>query len=301
MMEEHIYRVAGLPFRVLLPAGTDADRMLPSFRPFRSRGEDCGEYLFRFTADGTLPLAEQEWGFVEESSSDLGHVRLLESPAGYRVEVRSTAGGTVHVMHSDARFTEISAQWHTADPRAGQVLCSMLRIVFSQAVLQRGGISLHAAAVALDGKAYLFMGRSGTGKSTHAVLWQRRFPQAELLNDDNPTVRMEDGRAVAYGTPWSGKTPCYKDKSFPIGGIVRLAQAGVNRFTLQEGTDAFITVLPGCSVIRRDSFLHAAFCDTLAELAGAVTVGRMECLPDTEAAQVCADALRAAQGQELKH
>lgn len=135
------------------------------------------------------------------------------------------------------------------------------------------------------------MGKSGTGKSTHAVQWLKCFPKSELLNDDNPTIRMESGRSIAYGTPWSGKTPCYKNRCFPVGGIVRLRQADANRFVLQKDVDAFITLLPGCSAIRLHSYLCNGLYDTLAETVSAVPVGELDCLPDEGAALLCEESL----------
>lgn len=292
MMKEYYYRIAGFTIMLYAPEAFDMNRLLPSFRPFRCGGECCEGLLYRFVIGPPMLPSKGECELVEESFNDLGYVRLLRLTEGYRVEVRSTVGGMVYYVHTDSRFTFATAALALDDPRAGEVLCSMLRIVFSQAVLYRGGISLHAAAVTLGGKAYLFMGKSGTGKSTHAALWLRCFPGSGLLNDDNPAVCIKDGRVVVYGTPWSGKTPCYKNECFLLGGIVRLVQAGVNRFIPQEGVDAFITVLPGCSVIHTDACLHGELCNTLVTLIEGIPVGVLECLPEEEAALLCAGALR---------
>ena len=57
----------------------------------------------------------------------------------------------------------------------------------------------------------MLLGKSGTGKSTHSRLWLKYIPDTKLLNDDNPAVRIMDNNTIMiYGTPWSGKTPCYK-------------------------------------------------------------------------------------------
>lgn len=37
------------------------------------------------------------------------------------------------------------------------------------------------------------------------------------MNDDNPVVRVIDGEAMIYGSPWSGKTPCYRQVKAPLG------------------------------------------------------------------------------------
>lgn len=77
---------------------------------------------------------------------------------------------------------------------------------------------VHAAAVIYENHSYLFLGPCGTGKSTHADLWVKHIDGAELLNGDNPVVRIMNGRAFAYGSPWSNKQPCYRNVSSPIGG-----------------------------------------------------------------------------------
>ena len=81
-------------------------------------------------------------------------------------------------------------------------------VLFAMASSVRSTALFHSAVVSYQGKGYMFLGRSGTGKSTHASLWRRYIEGTELMNDDNPAVRIRpDGTAMVYGTPWSGKTP----------------------------------------------------------------------------------------------
>ena len=122
---------------------------------------------------------------------------------------------------SDPVFDNAAACQRPEDPYLGEVLSSMLRILYAQAALVRDAVSVHASCVSLEGRGYLFLGRSGTGKSTHARRWLEAFPGCHLLNDDNPVLRVEDGTVTAYGTPWSGKTPCYRNEYAPVAGIVR--------------------------------------------------------------------------------
>ncbi|MBO6066250.1 MAG: transposase, partial [Lachnospiraceae bacterium] len=82
---------------------------------------------------------------------------------------------------------------------------------------------MHASVTMHAGKGYLFLGKSGTGKSTHSQLWINNIEGCELLNDDNPVLRVEDDGSVrVYGSPWSGKTPCYRNLDVPVGAIVDL-------------------------------------------------------------------------------
>lgn len=290
-MKTYYYKVGGFLFSVCLPADMDAETLLPSFRSFRmTEHVENEERLFDFSVLATdeLPASETR-ELLEETDNDMGHLNLYAIAEGYMVEVVNDS--YTHRIRSNADFSSVKAYLQREDIHTGAALSSLLRIAYAQAILGHNAVSIHAAAVYHEGQAYLFMGTSGTGKSTHASLWIKHIPHTELLNDDNPTVRIVDGKAYAYGTPWSGKTACYKNLSFPIGGMVRLRQAPMNSFCRKEGVEAFITIYPGCSVIAEDKRLLNSLYDTLAQLAGIVTVGTMDCLPDMAAAQLCRHAL----------
>lgn len=100
-------------------------------------------------------------------------------------------------------------------------------IMFARHLLKYQGTYLHASAVILDGKAYLFSANSGTGKSTHTEKWCRLFG-ATYLNDDKPALRYIDGTWMAYGTPWSGKNDLSSPVGVPLGGIAFLERGEEN-------------------------------------------------------------------------
>lgn len=279
-------------------------------------GDDgsTSETLFRFTLQAEAIEVPEEAKLAEVDDNDMGHTRLSKSANGsYCLELwydhpeerqnsgsesgndalancATANGGAVPrpgIFIANADFTNITASVAPDSLDCGLVLTSMLRIAFAQAILRRDGISIHASAVAADGKAWLFLGKSGTGKSTHARLWLRNIPGSRLLNDDNPAVRLVDGKAVAFGTPWSGKTPCYRDESAPVGGFVRLRQGDADIFTEKEDVAAFVALLPSCSVIHSDANLQSMLYDTLTRLSERVPVGELTCLPDDESAIVC--------------
>lgn len=285
------FRVGGFLFSLTLPQRQDVSSLLPSFSPFRCEPEADEPQLFMFTTEGQPLCLTGREQMIEQSESDLGLVSLWRSEDGYVMQVRHTAGSPSHTLHCNEDFTRMSATLHWTDPMAPSVLSSMLRMAFAQAILPHEAISLHAAAVVLSDKAYLFMGQSGTGKSTHARLWQQSFPGCRLLNDDNPMLRLHDGQVWAYGTPWSGKTPCYRTERCQVQGIVRLAQAPHNRFLPATEVDAFSLLLPGISAIGQHERYYQCMADTLVQVALAVRVGTLECLPDEAAARLCAASL----------
>ena len=290
---EHSFRVAGFWMSVRLPESWDVVALLPSFRPFMH--EMCGEGIRLFDcvvrpASDIRPV-EHQGVLIDETVNDMGSIRLFSNSGGYRVELSVEQQRGTHLMQASRDFSEISVQLCTGDNEAGRMLSSLLRIAYSQAVLRHDSLAIHASSVYVDERGYLFLGKSGTGKSTHSSLWMRHIPGARLLNDDNPTVRIIDGKAYVCGTPWSGKTPCYVDRIFPIGGMVRLNQASENRFCIQEGADAFVALFPGCSAICWDEVLRSHLYDTVARLADMVPVGLLDCRPDEEAVLLCSRAL----------
>lgn len=64
---------------------------------------------------------------------------------------------------------------------------------------------MHSSVVRSDGRGYCFTARSGTGKTTHSLLWKEAFPGSEIINGDKPIYKYENGVFYAYGTPFCGK------------------------------------------------------------------------------------------------
>lgn len=97
-------------------------------------------------------------------------------------------------------------------------------------LLKYEGMMLHASAVEYDGKAYLFSGYCGVGKSTHTRLWRELFgTSVRIFNDDKPALRFIDGKWYAYGTPWCGKNNININMKVPLAGICFMKQAQHNK------------------------------------------------------------------------
>lgn len=185
-----------------------------------------------------------------------------------------------------------SATLHLSGFQTKAALDNSLMIQFAMASACMGTVLFHAAAVRLNERGYMFLGKSGTGKSTHARLWLQNIPGTELMNDDNPAVRVKaDGTAVVYGTPWSGKTPCYRNISAPIGGIVLLSQAPYNKIVRLKGIGAYAAVVPSISGKRWDQRIADGLHETENALAGNIPVWHLDCLPDADAAMICKEAI----------
>lgn len=149
---------------------------------------------------------------------------------------------------------------------------------------------VHSSAIVCNGRAVLFLGESGTGKSTHTRLWRENIAGAVLLNDDSPFIGFVDGRATAFGAPWSGKTPCYKQEHYPIAAIVGLSQAPHNAIRPLRSVHAIGALLPSLTpAFGYDDELQDRMLATLSKIISQVPVYHLECLPDAAAARLSYD------------
>lgn len=166
---------------------------------------------------------------------------------------------------------------------------------FYRQLLQFDGMMLHASAVVVDGRAYLFSANSGTGKSTHTQLWLKHFgDRAYILNDDKPALRLHDGVWYAYGTPWSGKHDISVNIGVPVAGIALVERSEENTIAPFDGTEAILAVLR--QVNRpKDTVFRKQLLKLLDKLISEIPVWRLQCNMEPEAAQV---AYRAMSGQK---
>ena len=113
---------------------------------------------------------------------------------------------------------------------------------FYEKLLDFQGMFLHASAVAVDGKAYLFSAPCGVGKSTHTALWQDYFgkEKAIIINDDKPAIRFMDGNFYVFGTPFSGKTD--NNIKVPLKAICFLEQAKENTIRKMSAVEALMQI-----------------------------------------------------------
>ena len=167
-----------------------------------------------------------------------------------------------------------------------------LMVMYALSTAGSQTVLFHSSVVSLHHHAYMFLGKSGTGKSTHSSLWLKHIEGTSLVNDDNPVVRrMPDGFYV-FGSPWSGKTPCYRNVRYPLGALVQLSQAPYNAIHRLRPLEAYAVLVPSISGKRWDKQVAAGLHETENLLASEVPVWHLECLPDEAAAQLCSSEIR---------
>lgn len=299
------YKVAEHIFEI--EAGEDILALLSNYAPFAYDGE--GESIFRLKVlpSGT-PSSEGDRGclvYTDTSDDDMPRIEVYktssDSPRGesgwmFRISTSKT-GPVVSEICCTADFREASVSvTDQVQTRFAIDNAAMLLYAFSTA--DKGTLEMHASVTVKDGKGYLFLGHSGTGKSTHSRQWLETYEDAWLLNDDNPIVRTPSDspclggeKAMVYGSPWSGKTPCYKNAGVPIGGIVKLSQAPENTMTPLRLPEAYAYVLSSSSGLKILPEMMDALYETISQLIQSVGCWHLDCLPNHDAAHVCHDAM----------
>ena len=289
------FSIAAHIMEVVMPDTVDLERLLPSLQPFSCNSSGGKEVMcsLRIT-ESPMDIEADSAKVLYEVSGVLGYwFCLMETEKKYIVDIQFVENGNHFQMISDKTFSTATAYVDFEDKFANYIVSLFLMIVFAQSAVLRKTILIHASVIEKEQKGYAFLGKSGMGKSTHSSLWLRYVEGAELLNDDNPAIRIEeDGSVSVYGTPWSGKTPCYKNRQAQLKAMVRLEQAQANRFTWKKGIDALITILPGCTSMRWNELLYTEMCNLLEEIIGKVKIGYLACLPNRDAALLCYEEMK---------
>lgn len=149
----------------------------------------------------------------------------------------------------------------------------------------------HASAVAVDGQAYVFAAKSGTGKSTHTALWRRKFgDRAVMVNDDKPFVKIKDGATYVCGSPWSGKHKLSENVILPVKAVCLLCRGDENRIYRINEKEA-LPYLYEQTYRPDDPEKLAKTIALLDKLASTAGLFRLFCNMDPEAADIAYEAM----------
>lgn len=167
---------------------------------------------------------------------------------------------------------------------------AVYRKIATEAV-SRGRLLMHGSVIAVDGRAYMFTARSGTGKSTHVRLWRQLFGErAVMINDDKPLLKVTEQETRIYGTPWDGKHRLSTNTSAPLQAICILTRAAENTIREIKPAEA-VNMLIMQTFRPEDSTLLLSTFDLLDRMARNVRFYLLGCNMDPEAAVVSSQAM----------
>ena len=153
-------------------------------------------------------------------------------------------------------------------------------------------ILFHGSCVAVDGAAYLFAAKSGTGKSTHARLWRELLGErAVMVNDDKPLIRITEEGPLVCGTPWNGKHRLGANLAVPLRALCVLERAEENRIVPLTPEEARMPLLQQ-TYRPMDPAALGKTLELLDRLAGSVKLYRLGCNMDPEAARLSYETMK---------
>jgi hypothetical protein len=263
--------------------------LMRSYYPFLVDSAEGHDLLFEITIDDDLkpiPKAQRE------------RIREFETGNGSIIVDELEMGGHQFIF-KDMEGIECSMFQITPDGK--QVKCALtgnydmrsfgihnaMMLSYAVAGSFKDTVLIHASLVRQNGYGYAFHAISGTGKSTQVSMWLRFLPGCDLMNDDNPVIRVIDGKPYIYGSPWSGKTPCYRNIKAPLGALTRIDRDDHNWVEPLSPIEAFTSVLPSCSSLKWDVPTYHRVGDTVSKIVQKTKVSILHCLPNREAAEVC--------------
>ena len=285
------YRVGGHVFCVAFLDDCNDESLIPSFSRFKI-DEPAEPLLFTLTVDDSFRFSQRGQEIGQFDCGGCNHGVYCTENIEYQYEISDVQNVLCSYMQASADFKEVSVSilgetWSQRNYGLNNAL--MMSYAFASA--DQLTMLMHASVIRHQGKGYLMTAPSGTGKSTHTRLWYDNIPGCDLMNDDNPVVRIVKGEAIVYGSPWSGKTRCYRNIQAPVGGIVRIQQRPENSIRKLSPLQAFSNLLPAISNMKWDERVYKGVCDGISELIRLCGMYELGCLPDAAAAHLCHDTI----------
>lgn len=271
-------------------------KLLPSYNAFFLEQEVQEESLFVAQVVGELSLKGKEIFCFDWDNAQCKIYRDAQGDYAFALQRMNCAD--TYIMHASSDFKCLKMALYGVGVEDAFALNNFLMMGFAFASASQQTLMIHASVIRNAGHGYLFLGVSGTGKSTHSDLWLECVPGSELLNDDNPIIRLFAEDVVVFGSPWSGKTPCYRNTSAPIGALVRLHQAPTNNIVRLPPIQGFAQVLSSCSLMKWDKMILDGITETVSQLSMVVPIFELKCLPDADAASLCYNTVTHGAGQD---
>jgi len=262
--------------------------LLPSFEPFAT-DERPENLLSVITVDDNLtPIKKEYRERIGKFDTGNGETVVDKLPdGGYQYIIKDIYEQECCLLQTNKEFSVCRCALNGNERMRGFGLNNAMMLIFAFAGCWKQALLIHASVVRHKEKAYAFIAKSGTGKSTHSNLWLNNIPGCDLVNDDNPVVRVINDEVFLFGSPWSGKTPCYRQLKVKLGAIVRIDRAKKNSIDKESPVAGFASLLPSCSSMKWDKDIFGAICDNVTMVLERVNIYTLHCLPDKEAAELC--------------
>lgn len=259
--------IAGLRIDVAVEASVV--EALPNLQPFVVSGSDDVPAICQIQTG--QPLLGEETPPALTSYSEEKTIHVWFKPDACKLSLYSALTDRTYWLQADRHWCMVQTDWIPDSSESFVCLNDIIMIAFVYRSAFYGAVTVHASAVAIQEQGCVFVGPSGIGKSTHSRLWLQHIPGVRLLNDDQPVLRLHsDGTVRLYGSPWSGKTTCYRNEGVRLKTLFFMEQALENRLTRLSGIETFQQLMKSTSLMGRDTITFQAISQTQAGICGTV-------------------------------
>ncbi len=297
IMKTNRYRIAEFNLIITFEEGSNnGSNLIPSFEPFRITGDsdiNTEEILFHLHVDNNLkPLPKEERTRIKTVDTGNGDTIVDQTSTGdYQFIIKDVFGNSCCMLRTSCNFVKCKCALNGTESMRTFGLNNALMLIFAFAGSKKNALLIHASLVRHNGWGYAFTAKSGTGKSTQVSMWLKNIPGCDLMNDDNPIVRIIDNTPYIYGSPWSGKTPCYRNVKARLGAVVEINRSEKNYVERTAPIEAFATLLTGCSTMKWDNEIFNCICNIITKIIETTPNYDLYCRPDNESAIVCHKAI----------
>jgi hypothetical protein len=157
-------------------------------------------------------------------------------------------------------------------------LNSMLRIIHTLLLAEQGGFLVHASSAVRNGRAFLFAGVSGAGKTTMARLAP---PDATLLTDEISYVSRQEDGYHAYGTPFAGDLGRLgENMRAPLAALYLLTKGTENKVEPVSAPEASRALLENILCFTQDSEVVRSIFEAACDFVCRVPIRRLTFAPD---------------------
>lgn len=290
------YRVADMPLRIVFADSQhNSPALLPSFEPFRIANESVNysDLFFHLTIDDSIrPVPKTERERIRSVDTGNGDTIVdIINDGGYQFIIKDISGNSCCLLITDKEFRHCRCALNGNYGMRTFGLNNALMLIFAFAGSRNDIVLIHASLVRHNGWGYAFTAKSGTGKSTQVSMWLKHIPGCDLMNDDNPIIRIIDGESYIYGSPWSGKTPCYRNVRARLGAVTQIVRDPENYVEKMKPIEAFTKMLTACSSMKWDITIFDNICDVITKIIETTPIYNLYCRPDKEAALICKEAI----------
>ena len=168
-------------------------------------------------------------------------------------------------------------------------LCAYRQI--AERLPEYNALLIHGATIEVNGEAFIFLAKSGVGKSTHIKLWRKLLGEkVKIVNGDKPIIRFIDGVPYACGTPWAGKEKWERNVKVPLKAICFLARGEKDEIRKISEIDAVTKLIKQTYIPKTASRAKTAL-ELLDKLLKTTELFELFCTPEISAAEVSYKAL----------